>query len=466
VLSGRRSISGWLAALVAAVGGSVSTPGCGQVEHLSLLGDTVPEAGGASFVPGMGSGPPMCSLGPNGGVCACVDQPLLADVPNLYFVLDRSRSMNEFGKWATIVNVVSQVVIALGPRVNVGVAVFPSPDGGCKPGGEVVPVGPGDAPAGTIGPKASALLNILGRIGASGGTPTAQTLTELLPLLQRLNGKTYVVLATDGGPNCNANVACSADQCQANIEALPGCVATTNCCDSSIFGGLLSCNDAGPTTQAVQAIATAGFPVYVVGVPGSAPYATLLDSLATAGGTARGPVGTEPQYYDVRTPDESALRSALFQVAAKVAGTCKMQLDQVPPNPSQVNVFLDEQPLPSGEGCTPVTGEAGENAATCTADAESDSGAESEWNLDSGAEAGSDSSAESDSTADSGADAVSTPTCRATSASASSANEAGAACNWTLEGRTITILGDACARIMAGDVLDVRVVAGCPTVIR
>jgi hypothetical protein len=36
---------------------------------------------------------------------------------------------------------------------------------------------------------------------------------------------------------------------------------------------------------------------------------------------------------------------------------------------------------------------------------------------------------------------------------------------WKLEGATVTVLGAACDRIMNGDVLDVRVISGCPTVI-
>ena len=34
---------------------------------------------------------------------------------------------------------------------------------------------------------------------------------------------------------------------------------------------------------------------------------------------------------------------------------------------------------------------------------------------------------------------------------------------WTLSGKTVTILGTSCQAILNGDVLDVRVVAGCPT---
>jgi hypothetical protein len=37
---------------------------------------------------------------------------------------------------------------------------------------------------------------------------------------------------------------------------------------------------------------------------------------------------------------------------------------------------------------------------------------------------------------------------------------------WTLSGTTVTVLGASCQKILDGDVLDVRVVAGCPTVTR
>jgi von Willebrand factor type A domain len=354
---------------------------------------------------------PTCALGPNGNVCACVDQPLLGQVPNLYFVLDRSGSMNDENKWGTIVQVVTQVVLALGPRINVGIAVFPSPAGGantCLAGIPVVPLSPGGARAGELGPTANEILNTLGRVGAQGGTPTASTLVGLLSLLKTFSGKTYVVLATDGGPNCNTNAECDASQCQADIESAPGCDTKTNCCAAP--GGALNCLDGDPTTNAVQTLADNGFPVYVVGIPGSGPYAALLDALAVAGGTARQPNGPGPQYYNIATTDKPAFAAALSQVAAKVAGHCTLMLDAVPPNPNLVNVFLDEQPLATGAGCV---------AASSSTDASSE------------------------------AEPMGEPS----------------TCNWVLEGQTVTILGAACQQIMAGDVLDVRVVAGCPTLI-
>ena len=331
-----------------------------------------------------------CNLGPDGGVCACADQPLLGDPPNLYFVLDRSASMQQDSKWLTIITVLGSLVVALGPRANVGAAVFPDPQyDNCAPGVEVAPLRRGDAPAGKAGPTATTLLKILGGLTANGGTPTAATLEALAPALAKLQGKTYVILATDGGPNCNASAACDVANCELNIESAasacrPG--GPINCCADSSYGSSLSCLDSDPTVSAVRAIAQSGIPVYVVGVPGSAPYAALLDELANAGGTQR---STEPRYYAVNTTDVSAFTATIFGIAATITGTCTLTLNDTPPVPGDINVFLDENVLP---------------------------------------QMGPD--------------------------------------GWTLDGKTVTILGQSCQEIQTGAILDVRVVAGCPTRLR
>lgn len=295
--------------------------------------------------------------------------------------------MADDSKWTTVRIVVSQVMESLGPRANFGLAMFPQPSTteACAPGTQSMSVRPGDAPAGTQGPTTKALLAITS--GApSGGTPTAETLRNLTPTLTALSGRTFVILATDGGPNCNANAACNADTCIDNLESYPGCPPNgpPNCCDASVYGPL-DCLDAQPTVDAVAAIAGAGIPVYVVGVPGSGPYAGLLDQVATAGGTAR---ASEPLYYRVDTSDESAFETALAQIAAKITATCTLTLSQPPPDPTHVNVYFDDQPVPAD----PTNG-------------------------------------------------------------------------WTLDGSTITLVGTACDQVMSGTVLNVRVVAGCPTVV-
>jgi hypothetical protein len=37
---------------------------------------------------------------------------------------------------------------------------------------------------------------------------------------------------------------------------------------------------------------------------------------------------------------------------------------------------------------------------------------------------------------------------------------------WTLQGATVTLVGAACQDVLAGNVLSVRIVAGCPTVVK
>jgi hypothetical protein len=367
--------------------------GCGTSDRPPAPSPLVTDAGETSGFTATAPVVQSCNLGPDGGVCACADEPLVGDPPTLYFVLDRSASMTESGKWPTIIQVLGQLVIALGPRAKIGAAVFPDPadQDSCTPGREVFAPEQGDAPAGTPGRTETAFLTTLGHIGANGGTPTAATLRNLLAnRLRSLPGKTYVILATDGGPNCNDGAMCDVSSCGPNIEHVTAdCppAGPNNCCSTNQLGPEL-CLDAEPTEAAVTAIAAAGIPVYVVGVPGSAPYAALLDRLAMEGGTPRG--GAAHQYYAVDSADQSAFSAAIFGIAAKITGSCTLTLSQAPPDPTLVNVFLDEEPLPQG------------------------------------------------------------------------ADDAGGA-NWTIDGTTVTLLGPSCQKVLGGTVVDVRVVAGCPT---
>jgi len=333
------------------------------------------------------TGPPTCALGPANGVCGCTELPLSGDPPNVYFVLDRSGSMNDGGKWSTIRTVVASVVSKLGPRIAVGAAVFPAlGSADCDTGGEVFSVRRGDSPPspGALSQTAIGLITSVTTI-AEGGTPTAATLRAIAPKVEALAGKTFVILATDGGPNCDPVASCDSSTCIPNIEnAAPECTPTgPSCCTPDQFGAE-SCLDSFATTQAVIALQSAGIPVYVIGVPGSGPYAGLLDQLAVSGGTAR---TGEPKYYRVDSTDTAAFTTALSQVAAKITATCTLALSTPPSDPSQVNVYIDGVVLPAD----PVDG-------------------------------------------------------------------------WTLSGSTVTLVGATCAKVMAGDVLSVRVIEGCPTV--
>ncbi len=285
------------------------------------------------------TGAPSCEAGLNGSVCGCLDLDLLTDPPNIYFVLDRSGSMNDDGKWLTIRKVIGSVIAALGPRARFGAAVFPNPTVDvCSVGEQVMPLTLGDSPAGMFGPAVQ-LFTTATNFDANGGTPTASTLNALTSTLAALPGKTYVILATDGGPNCNDATTCDASACTTNLEGACPLEAGVSCCD----GDPEECLDTQAAVTAVYAIAAAGVPTYVVGVPGSGPYTGVLDQMALAGGTAR---STAPYYYEVTSTDQAAFTATLSTIAAQVTATCTLALSAPPPDPTRVNLYLDGTLVP------------------------------------------------------------------------------------------------------------------------
>lgn len=378
-------------ALSAFAAGLALVAGCGT-ERPPPAGDPkytppVTVGSGGGFADGGSTKPPGCGQKDDGSFCDCIDVPLFAEPPNMYFVLDRSGSMTEDNKWGKVRQVVAQILRGLGPRANFGATLFPGFDdsAACSPAVEALPITPGDPPGVTDGPTTKKLLTAT-QGAPNGGTPTAEALRGVLPRLRGAKGKTFVILATDGGPNCNASASCQSSACQPNIDGVQGCSLSGPSCCEPPNGYRESCLDSAATISAVTALEGAGIPVYVVGLPGtSAPaYATLLDQLAEAGGTAQ---AGSPKYYRVDTSNETVLLAALKKIAAKIVATCEFKLTETPAQANQVNVYLDELVLPKD----PVNG-------------------------------------------------------------------------WKIEGPTVTLLGEACTKVLAGDILDVRIITGCPTV--
>ncbi|HXK17643.1 MAG TPA: hypothetical protein VNG33_07565, partial [Polyangiaceae bacterium] len=248
------------------------------------------------------------------GPCGDQSVPAIGNPPNISFIIDHSGSMDEelansgLSKYESARVALRDVLKAVGHRINYGASVFPGLANvtGCEAGDELMPMGPGDPPsyarAGVSGPRLKDLLGRLSIASVLGGTPTAATLTKALTTLKDLEGTTFVVLITDGAPNCDAELSCTAQGCIPNIEGLTSpdgaCSPSLNCCmpTSQSPDANLACLDAQATVDAVQALADAGISTFVVGMPGSEPYAQLLSSMAEAGGTAR---AGSPKYYPV-----------------------------------------------------------------------------------------------------------------------------------------------------------------------
>jgi hypothetical protein len=276
-----------------------------------------------------------------GPTCSGTEIPLDTNAPNLYFVLDVSGSMLEDDKWTNVRSAVADLITQLGPRARFGAAVFPSQGVGvCATGAEVMPVQAGDSQGAT----ASAFLAATS-LTPAGGTPTAATLEALTPELSSFPQLTFAILATDGGPNCDAALSCDASDCTSNMDGVMGCPVggPPNCCDPTTGVGGLGCLDGAQATQAVAALKTAGVETFVMGIPGSAPYAAVLDELAQAGGGAR---ASEPYYYQVDTADTGALGAALGQIAAQATASCEFTLTHAPANAGEVNVYVGGAIIP------------------------------------------------------------------------------------------------------------------------
>jgi hypothetical protein len=330
--------SSLLASLGAAIAACSSTPNPPGLTSASASASGT-GAGGDTFLgTGGGNTPPP----PDAGfLCGQLITQVHKDPPNVYFVLDTSGSMatpvGVSTRFSLVHGAAVDLVQNLGGLLNVGAALFPlavTQDDSCHAGGEVLPVTPGD------------MLDIntfsqLTDASPFGGTPTAATLEALYPTLTALPGRTIVVLATDGGPNCDADAMCGADDCMDNIEGACNqtmCCTPTgpSCCGPDTMNGALNCIDRKASVAAVAKLAAAGIRVYVVGVPGSETYGTVLDQMALVSGA---PQIAPPFYYKVE--DYSSLSGTLASIAA-IEVSCDFDLVTPPPDPSRVNVYLDD----------------------------------------------------------------------------------------------------------------------------
>lgn len=313
--------------------------------------------GGAPTTTGMGggfidagnpTGPPPPDAG---GLCGNEFHTFTADPPNVYFVLDASGSMAEIAgnktKYEHVRGAAVDIVQTMGSLINVGAAVFPinaSPGNGCATGGEVMPMTPGDPPGTLFGETTGAFATAI-NVSPNGGTPTSLTLSTITPIVTALPGRTVVVLATDGAPNCNAAAVCDADLCMVNLELCPAindpcCDPGGNCCSPLIPDGPESCVDRQATVAAIATLFAASIETHVIGIPGSQTYEDTLDAMAVAGGAAK---PTKPFYYELS--DVAEIGAVLGAIAAG-AVSCDLDLTDPPMDQGYTNVYFDAAIVP------------------------------------------------------------------------------------------------------------------------
>lgn len=249
--------------------------------------------------------------------CGLQRHELVRVPPEIMLVLDRSSTMDyevegsTNTRWVEVSRAVEQVVMATDRNVLWGMKLFPTVDGCTVTNTMEVPVAAANFPMMSAAIRATAPNN------AFPGTPMPGALRAAAAHLMARPGNNprYLLLATDGLPNCGPN-------------------------------GMYLPNDgrdiAGPA-QAIRDAAAAGIRTFVVGIATHAEGATAqaaLDMWAGAGGVPR--AGT-PRYYPVN--NQAELATALNEITVRV-GTCVYPLAKAPPSPSDVAVDIDGRRIP------------------------------------------------------------------------------------------------------------------------
>jgi hypothetical protein len=265
-------------------------------------GSNATGAGGS----GSGSGP---TPSPDGKNCGAVQVGLENVPPDLLIVLDKSGSMARdamdktcgrtcTSKWTSTTTAINMVVGQTQATIRWGLKYFANDDSCGVTDGAAVMVAPNNA---------TAIANSIMRTRTGGNTPTEAGVTSAVKYMQGLTDPNpkYILLATDGEPNCMPG----------NADPMA--------------------DDADGAVAAVTAAATAGFPVYVVGVGNLPDAQATLNRIATAGGR---PQAGATSYYPVSSTDE--LVAVLTKIGGQIA-TCTFSLPSVPPVPTNVGVYAD-----------------------------------------------------------------------------------------------------------------------------
>ena len=259
-------------------------------------------------------------------------------------VIDRSGSMVEstldgVRKWTALLAALDRALPRIEQNVSLGLVMFPQP------------LGPGVArtPATIcalrttldLEPRLGAASAIMSRLRATlpdGPTPTAgaeEVAGRWFVNEPDRDGGRYIILATDGAPNCNP----------ALVPATCRCSSGPASCDPAMntFASI-NCLDDARATSTIRLFRQQDIFTYVLGLNGAEAFTSVLDAMAEEGGRAR---SASPRFYPANTADD--LVRELTAITSGIAD-CRFALDAPPPDPSLVDLRLDGASLIHDEG--------------------------------------------------------------------------------------------------------------------
>ncbi len=337
------------------------------------MGGTVPVLlGGGPGLGGGGFGVPPCDtvvgLPPTCEFAAVEMDPIR---PNVLLLIDKSGSMADqpagytLSKWETLEVALAPTLVQVAGGVAFGLEMFPTTaslgnpipfecgdSGRCcempRDGDLNVPVDVGTS-------AVSEVINALAESAPAGGTPMSVALYRALEYFTNghgaaLEGDKYVLLIVDGAPNCNAEATCDVTTCTLNVEDVPGCPPDgASCCGSYPE----ACLDLATALQQVVDLRVVGVTTIVVALPGSDFYDSVYQDLANAGGFER-PDGSTSYYGVSAQGGVDELTDTLQSILGQLLGECVLPIEGEIPNRNQLNVAVDCQVVPRGNGATPT----------------------------------------------------------------------------------------------------------------
>jgi hypothetical protein len=282
-------------------------------------------------------GPPICVPG---------RFPLALTTAELMLVIDRSGSMRQSidgdpvppraeWRWFVLRDALAGSLTDLDPRIRVGAKFFPDP----------IPVGTTDpiaacvsSPGVDFAPASGTAPAILARFDdpwPAGGTPTAEALTRAATALTA--HRRYLLLATDGAPNCNPDAE----------PPPPSCICTSTLLACLGTNGVLNCLDERHTVDVITDLASRGIPTFVVGIEDRlrVEFSDTLDAMAVAGGRPRHVPG-ERQFYSAESPEQ--LSAAVADITSSIVD-CGFFTPSLPSGDEHFRVAIDGVEIPEDD---------------------------------------------------------------------------------------------------------------------
>lgn len=293
---------------------------------------------------------------------ACVPGrfPLVRRTAEVMFVIDRSGSMDSAleaqvgdaarspSRWNSLADALRVAIVGnVEQNLSMGALVFPRVPVTDRPTFEescnTNPLLPEDRVLPSFN-NSTAILRIFQRTRPRGSTPTYSAIVRAGDILRDEAARDpdrsrarYIVLATDGGPNCNEMI--DPVDCVCAVEDPSG----RDICRENPALGRWFCLDRNRVVDQVRTLAGEGFFTYVIGLdnPSETAMIETLNAVAVAGQRPN-PVG-DFRYYSIRRVDQLF---TTFQDIATTITRCAFVTPSRPDDPNALRVEVGGLAVP------------------------------------------------------------------------------------------------------------------------